>query len=283
MKRFKDPKWETFSKCYEDCLKYRLTRRVMEGSHKPWFWEGWDSSSESSGWSTPRGSKNRVAPLSAAFPDTAASPDTAEVTERLQQLKTSPGSSPGARHRSEGEAPEVEPRGGERVDGAVTGEAVVQNGPNESHADIATVPNINGYHYDTTTDNGPIDSASSDGEVLRPRPRHRRPLRNRDDRAARSHDDRAVVRKAPRAKSQPPTSSKDKERLDWTQTHMEARRTPNNTSDACIQTGRPKTGLRSSMRRARSADLEKIRKSQLTVADDRWVTEYMRCFSARVR
>lgn len=64
MKKFRDPKWETFSKCYEDSLKYRLTRRVMEHSHKPWFWEGWDSGSDSSGWSTPRLSSNKVVPLS---------------------------------------------------------------------------------------------------------------------------------------------------------------------------------------------------------------------------
>lgn len=64
MKRFRDPKWETFSKCYEDSLRYRLTRRVMEHSHKPWFWEGWDSGSDSSGRSTPRLSSNKILPLS---------------------------------------------------------------------------------------------------------------------------------------------------------------------------------------------------------------------------
>lgn len=64
MKKFRDPRWETFSKCYEDSLKYRLTRRVMEHSHKPWFWEGWDGGSDSSGWSTPRLSRNKIAPLS---------------------------------------------------------------------------------------------------------------------------------------------------------------------------------------------------------------------------
>ncbi|XP_061536390.1 uncharacterized protein ccsapa isoform X2 [Phycodurus eques] len=64
MKKFREPKWETFSKCYEDSLKYRLTRRVMEHSHKPWFWEGWEGGSVlSSGWSTPRPGRNRVAPL----------------------------------------------------------------------------------------------------------------------------------------------------------------------------------------------------------------------------
>lgn len=89
MKKFKDPKWETFSKCYEDSLKYRLTRRVIEHSHKPWFWEGWDSGSDSSGWSTPRLTKNKVAPLSLPPP-----PPCSEVKQRLWELKTSPGSKP---------------------------------------------------------------------------------------------------------------------------------------------------------------------------------------------
>ena len=64
MKKFREPKWETFSKCYEDSLRYRLTRRVMEHSHKPWVWSGWDRVSDSSGGSTPRPSRREIAPLS---------------------------------------------------------------------------------------------------------------------------------------------------------------------------------------------------------------------------
>jgi len=86
MKKFRDPKWETFSKSYEDSLKYRLTRRVMEHSHKPWFWEGWDSGSNSSGWSTPRLTRNKVTPLSLPPPLTTS----LEVKQRLSELKTSP-------------------------------------------------------------------------------------------------------------------------------------------------------------------------------------------------
>ncbi|XP_023254491.1 centriole, cilia and spindle-associated protein-like, partial [Seriola lalandi dorsalis] len=89
MKKFKDPKWETFSKCYEDSLKYRLTRRVMEHSHKPWFWEGWDSGSDSSGWSTPRLTRNKVAPLSLPPPPPPPPPST-DVKQKLWELKISP-------------------------------------------------------------------------------------------------------------------------------------------------------------------------------------------------
>lgn len=85
MKKFRDPRWETFSKCYEDSLRYRLTRRVMEHSHKPWFWDGWDSCSDSSGWSTPRPSRNRVVPLSL--------PPATACVDRKQKL-CSPGAGP---------------------------------------------------------------------------------------------------------------------------------------------------------------------------------------------
>ncbi|XP_053284543.1 centriole, cilia and spindle-associated protein [Pleuronectes platessa] len=53
MKKFKDPKWETYTKCYEEMLKYRLTRRLLEQTHNPWFWSGSDSDSDSAGRSPP--------------------------------------------------------------------------------------------------------------------------------------------------------------------------------------------------------------------------------------
>ncbi|KAM4592372.1 centriole, cilia and spindle-associated protein isoform 1-T2 [Odontesthes bonariensis] len=60
MKRFKDPKWETYTKCYEEMLKYRLTRRLLEQTHNPWFWHGSDSDSDSGGRSPPPPGKNQV-------------------------------------------------------------------------------------------------------------------------------------------------------------------------------------------------------------------------------
>lgn len=54
MKKFKDPKWETYGQCYEDLVKYRLSRRLLEQAHNPWFWDESGSDTESSGRSTPR-------------------------------------------------------------------------------------------------------------------------------------------------------------------------------------------------------------------------------------
>ncbi|XP_037328041.2 centriole, cilia and spindle-associated protein isoform X2 [Pungitius pungitius] len=268
MKRFRDPKWETFSKCYEDSLKYRLTRRVMEHSHKPWFWEGWDSSSGSSGWSTPRPTRNKTAPLSVTRPAAGGKP------------RTDP---PSGERRAEG-------RGGEADAGPA---AVVENGVSEASGGSApAAPDPGGPPEDT--DSGPADSTSSSegGEpapVPKRRPRHRDPrpapppLPHRDGPGAAGPP---AARKTPRAKSQPPVGATENRRpsgrLDWTERHAAVRRTPNDvlTSDACSQTRRV---CEPDRRRARSADLEKTRRPQLTVVEDRWVTEYMRCFSARLR
>ncbi|MEE6475310.1 hypothetical protein FKM82_010698 [Ascaphus truei] len=55
MKRFKNPQWEAYGKCYEELLQYRVTRRLLEHVHNPWLWEGWEEASDSSsGNSTPQ-------------------------------------------------------------------------------------------------------------------------------------------------------------------------------------------------------------------------------------
>ncbi|KAM4583812.1 centriole, cilia and spindle-associated protein isoform 1-T2 [Odontesthes bonariensis] len=281
MKKFRDPKWETFSKSYEDSLKYRLTRRVMEHSHKPWFWEGWDSGSDSSGWSTPRLTRNKVAPLSLPPPQPTTS---LEVKQRLSELKTSPE----PERLSEERETEVGTGEAPVVDAALPTE-VVENDVNEANGgSVKVAPNPSGPSDDTGTDNGLADSASSDGEPLNraPRTRHcRRTPRSESGQRDSSEDNtQAVFKKSPRAKSQPPISTKKNlrpsSRLDWTEREIES-----HTSNARGQTRRESDKQSSNLdrRRARSADLEKTRQSQLTVVDDRWMTEYMRCFSARLR
>lgn len=59
MKKFKDPKWESYAKCYEELLKYRLTRKLLEQTHNPWFWSGSDTDSETGGKSPPAPSKDQ--------------------------------------------------------------------------------------------------------------------------------------------------------------------------------------------------------------------------------
>ncbi|XP_074079118.1 centriole, cilia and spindle-associated protein [Macrotis lagotis] len=56
MKRFQDPQWDACGPCYRELLRYRLSRRLLEQTHEPWLWDGWgpaaasdDSSSSGAG------------------------------------------------------------------------------------------------------------------------------------------------------------------------------------------------------------------------------------------
>ncbi|XP_077462335.1 uncharacterized protein ccsapa [Stigmatopora argus] len=268
MKKFRDPKWETFSKCYEDSLRYRLTRRVMEHSHKPWFWEGWDGASLlSSGRSTPKsaswhGRANRVAPVPAA-----------DETERSGSGSDAP---------EEVTAPDVDAAPPAEV-------AVIEN------AISATANNV----AEPDAADGPPDSNGNPAQPTQSR---------REGQNASPAD-----LKSQRAKSQPPPGSAEA----WRRRNGKTA-TPDNVSprrgqseskttinpdgsfqnercDACVQT--TSTNLR---RRARSADPGEARRQRRWTAatgaavgaavvvptatgDERWVTEYMRCFSARLR
>lgn len=81
MKKFREPKWETFSKCYQDSVKYRLSRRLMEHTHRPLFGDGWDSGSDSSGRSSPRvrGVTESSNPHPHPYPSSSESAETPQV------------------------------------------------------------------------------------------------------------------------------------------------------------------------------------------------------------
>ncbi|XP_067115473.1 centriole, cilia and spindle-associated protein [Osmerus mordax] len=285
MKKFRDPKWETFSKYYEDSLKYRLTRRVMEHAHKPWVWEGWDSGSDSSGRSTPN-MKNKVAPINV----------TSTPLELKKERSSVPKDAPERELNFENDQMELNTTYTDVLDNLPNSEPVIENGLTESDEGTGKEVLLSSSLSDETqTDNRPLDNGSSDEETVRMQPKRchrlRTPLSEPGYRDS-LHDDKQIpVQKTIRAKSQPPTSKENKQCLsqaDWTGRHMASvRKTPNEgrMSDASIQTRREsdKQGSNLDRRRARSADLEKMQRSELTVAEDRWMTEYMRCFSARLR
>ncbi|XP_066505495.1 centriole, cilia and spindle-associated protein [Hoplias malabaricus] len=270
MKKFRDPKWETFSKCYEDSLKYRLTRRLLEQTHRPLFGDGWDSGSDSSGRSSPR--------LTGTAETSNSKPHAASATE--------------SRHEDTAVQEPVEPQ--------LNGELHTDTAPASTSAPESSQPVENG----SVTENGPSERIVKRSQ--RPRaPRSEPSFPRRELDTDESTD--SQLRKPIRAKSQPPGSEKERVsnrdnrrsfiRYDWSERSMEARerRRPNirasvsageiHRADVGVQTRREseKRGKTSDRRRARSADLEKSRRSGLAVADDRWMTEYMRCFSARLR
>ncbi len=112
--------------------------------------------------------------------------------------------------------------------------SVTENGVNEaSSGSMIAAPNSNRPSDGTETDDGPADTASSDGEPVNPAPkrRHRRrTTRSETGHRDSSHDNKpAVVRKPPRAKSQPPIR-RPSSRLDWTERQTEVRGMQNDVS-----------------------------------------------------
>ncbi|XP_027034866.2 centriole, cilia and spindle-associated protein [Tachysurus fulvidraco] len=243
MKMFREPKWETFSKCYQDSVKYRLSRRLMEQTHRPLFVDGWDSGSDSSGRSSPR------------------------------VRGTTESSNP---HPSSSESADIRDRDTDTAE-----------------HEQKSLPVENGYQH--VTANGPSEQKL----------RHRAPRSPQGDLDTDESTD-YTLKKPTRAKSQPPagaaerTSNRDNRRsnirYDWTERSMEARERRRlnmkgsasageiHRADVGVQTRRDseKREKVSDRRRTRSADLEKFQRTKFLSADDRWMTEYMRCFSARL-
>uniref|UniRef100_A0A8B9HGM4 Centriole, cilia and spindle-associated protein a n=1 Tax=Astyanax mexicanus TaxID=7994 RepID=A0A8B9HGM4_ASTMX len=203
MKKFRDPKWETFSKCYEDSVKYRLTRRLLEQTHRPLFGEGWDSGSDSSGRSSPK--LRGQGDSSDSKPHTSSSEPRTENTAAQEPLEP-------------------------QVNGEVHTDSTAVSAPEQSHVE---------------------------GKERAP-------------------------------STVPPQREQGQYALSGLQQLMASCiigiRTSDLLADVGVQTRREadKRAKTSDRRRARSADLEKSRQP-LTVVDDRWMTEYMRCFSARLR
>lgn len=60
MKRYREPRWDEYAPCYRELLHYRLGRRLLEQAHAPWLWDDWgpaasddSASSASSGAGSP--------------------------------------------------------------------------------------------------------------------------------------------------------------------------------------------------------------------------------------
>ncbi|EFB12885.1 hypothetical protein PANDA_010498, partial [Ailuropoda melanoleuca] len=41
MKRYREPRWDEYGPCYRELLHYRLGRRLLEQAHAPWLWDDW--------------------------------------------------------------------------------------------------------------------------------------------------------------------------------------------------------------------------------------------------
>ncbi|MBN3278337.1 CCSAP protein, partial [Polyodon spathula] len=266
MKKFKDPKWDTYSKCYEDMLKYRLTRRLLEQAHNPWMWEGWENSSDSSGKSTPQNGK-KIEPLKE------------EATKETEKKLT--------------ELPESETTPKEVL------ESKVSNGKERDELQQED----NASEISHATGKVSVIEGQATGEDRKTAEMKKKERSQEQDQSGSVSACARSSHKSTKSKSQQPDPAEtDKENkhpfalYGWAEKTCETghKKTHNvcpsaSTKEIHASALRAKTRreiekrMKTERRRARSAELEKAQRDKSPPADNPWVTEYMRCFSARTR
>ncbi|XP_028256840.1 centriole, cilia and spindle-associated protein isoform X2 [Parambassis ranga] len=274
MKKFKDPKWETYTKCYEEMLKYRLTRRLLEHTHNPWFWNGSDSDSDSGRRSSPPPppSKNQVQ----AEPSREAELEECEgarMDRQLEEIRTA-GPLPTLPIQDEEDAPQPAVHGSQ-ADGTRESQ---QEREQQRGSKQLTAP-----HKDPDRDSGgtvpqqskPFKSSKPTWRSQRVRPM---PSREPKEDAKESRHPFALYGSGEKdadiagrkTHNVGPAASTNK-------IHESALRAKTRREvERQIQT------QRTERRRAKSADVDKARRL-VQPEFNPWLTEYMRCFSARSR
>lgn len=260
MKKFKDPKWETYSKCYEEMLRYRLGRRLLEHSHKPFFWNGGDSDSESSGSPFPL-IKNKVEPL------VEGNGPLSGFDRKAPEHREIPAPDEEPRPRVE----DVPPETTAPIDGQAAEIREVEEAEEEKVSGAANGPKL--------PELGTGPKGQPKPKPSKKLPKLRGPLRRLKEPDKENKHPFALYgqgeRQAEMANKKthnvcPAASTKE--------IHESALRAKTRR-----EVERQMQAQQVDTRRAQSADLEKTMKTKIVPDFNPWVTEYMRCFSARSR
>ncbi|XP_067391933.1 centriole, cilia and spindle-associated protein [Emydura macquarii macquarii] len=251
MKRFKEPKWESCGPCYRELLRYRLSRRLLEQAHRPWLWDGWEPDSSSSAGSP--------SPPSTSPP--AGQQQQQQQQEEATPIAPGPGGSGGAGEPgAAGKASPPEPL-----------RAAEKETEGENQEKVAGQTSVKETDKSTShTEQHPSRSALSS--------------RN-DRRSAKSpqRTDAAKEHKHPFAL------------YGWGEKHTDtgSQKTHNVCASASVQeihesalrakNRRQVEKRKLSQKRVRSADVDRTRRIKPSPPDNPWMTEYMRCYSARAR
>ncbi|XP_008122569.2 centriole, cilia and spindle-associated protein isoform X1 [Anolis carolinensis] len=238
MKRFKEPKWEACGPCYQELLRYRLSRRLLEQAHRPWFWDGWepDSGGGGGGSSSSRGSSGS----SGSAPSPTASP-AAVAAQPLQQEEEEEGNA--GPEEEEQEKTEADRTSAAKITDKSTGQ---QQGPPASRSAV-------GARGDRRRAKSPQRTETTK-ELRHPFALYGWGEKQTDTGNQKTHNvcasasQNEIHESALRAKNR---------------RQVEKRKMP--------------------QRQIRSADVEKTWRMKSSGADNPWMTEYMRCYSARTR
>ncbi|XP_076831429.1 centriole, cilia and spindle-associated protein [Brachyhypopomus gauderio] len=258
MKKFKDPKWETYAKCYEDLVKYRLSRRLLEQAHNPWFWDERGSDTDSSGKSTPL-CRNKVEPLQLVDETP---PGPTSTKETAGQVDSGPNETQNERDIAQADtSPPVEQ---DTRDGEHHGKHEGRSGEFSSAVQRET-----DTCAQTTAKSKPHNSHKTSRSTAKHKITKDTDKESRHPFAMYGAGERSVEMASRKTHNVGPAASTK-------EIHESALR-------AKTRREVEKQMKRVDKRRAKSADLEKMNRSKITPDYNPWMTEYMRCFSARSR
>ncbi|KAK1327989.1 hypothetical protein QTO34_012411 [Cnephaeus nilssonii] len=262
MKRYRDPRWAEYAPCYRELLHYRLGRRLLEQAHAPWLWDAWGpaGSSDDSGSSASSGAGSPAPRCASASPPP----------------PPPPAEGPARGARGSPEEPAAKPAKPRRPGDAEAGDA--------EDTPVPASP-VKGVKEKPEEEVGTAETDRVPG-CIKPR-QHPSALFARGNRKA--------------ARSPQRSSSRTRENkhpfalYGWgeRQTDTGSQRTHNVCASAPVHEIHEsalraknrrqveKRRLVAQRQRAHSVDVEKSRRPKPAASESPWVTEYMRCYSAR--
>ncbi|XP_015283794.1 PREDICTED: centriole, cilia and spindle-associated protein [Gekko japonicus] len=253
MKRYKEPKWEACGPCYQELLRYRLSRRLLEQAHRPWFWDGWEQDSASASGGSP------------SPPGTSSPPAAQQREEEAAVTAEVPGEPHPGRLDGVGETCRASLRGSEEEEQEKAEEKAEIKEPEKKSA---------GKERNSSTSHQPGSSPS------------RSALTSRGDRRQ---------AKSPQRTERPKGAKHPFALYGWgeKQTDTGSQKTHNVCASASAneihesalraKNRRQVEKRKLSQRRIHSAEVERTWRTKSSGPDNPWMTEYMRCYSARAR
>ncbi|XP_077202523.1 centriole, cilia and spindle-associated protein isoform X2 [Paroedura picta] len=256
MKRYKEPQWEACGPCYQELLRYRLSRRLLEQAHRPWFWDDWEQSSASASGGSP------------SPPGTSSPPAAQQREEEAAGTAEVPREPPPGGLQGVGEPRRASP-------------AEPQRGVEEEHEKAEEKVGIKETEKKPTRKEGNNSTSRQSG--------------NSPSHSALTSQGVRRQAKSPQRTETPKGTRHPFALYGWgeKQTDTGSQKTHNVCASASAseihesalraKNRRQVEKRKLSQRRIHSAEVERTWKAKSSGPDNPWMTEYMRCYSARTR
>ncbi|XP_020642241.3 centriole, cilia and spindle-associated protein [Pogona vitticeps] len=262
MKRFKEPKWEACGPCYQELLRYRLSRRILEQTHRPWFWDGWEQDSSLSS-----GSAGSSSPPGASSPQAA--------QQREEEAAVTPGKA-----EAHGE-PGQDRTGGSAEAGIYSPVGPLRGSDEEAKEKAEEKPEVDQEERKPAVKEP--DKSTSQAQRL---PAGRSVLGGRTDRRRLKSPQKTDTTKEIRHPFALYAWGEKQTNTGNQKTHnVCASASENEIHESALRAKnkRQVEKRKLSQRQIRSTEVERNWRAKPSGPDNPWMTEYMRCYSARAR